>query len=98
MGGNAEINVNLDTMDGRADFTELQSWNADTTPGALGTGTQWYTGALGYTIAVGRNYLRSTGGDAGTVNGQFYGTSHEGVAGSVERDDLTASFGARREQ
>ena len=39
----------------------------------------------------------SSGGDTGTVNGQFYGTGHEGVAGSVERDDLIAAFGAERQ-
>ena len=96
VGGNAELSVDLGTLDGRADFTELQSWAAGTTPGALGTGSQWNTGSLGYTIAVAANYLRSTGGDDGTVNGQFYGAGHEGVAGSVERDDLTAAFGAVR--
>ena len=53
-------------------------------------------GALSYSITVGGNYLRSTGGNDGTVNGRFYGTSHQGLAGVVERDDLTAAFGARR--
>ena len=96
VGGNAALSVDLDTMDGRADFTELQSWAEGTTPGALGTGSQWNSGSLGYTIAVGGNYLRSTGGDDGAVNGHFYGSSHEGVAGSLERDDLTAAFGAKR--
>ena len=37
-----------------------------------------------------------TGGDAGAVNGRFYGRSHEGVAGTLERSDLTAAFGASR--
>lgn len=97
VGGNAELSINLGTMDGRADFTELQFWAAGATPGALGTGSRWNTGSLGYTITVGGNYLRSTEGDDGTVNGQFYGTGHEGVAGSVERGDLTAAFGATRD-
>ena len=97
VGGNAEIGIDLDTMDGRADFTELQSWPAGTAPGALGTGSRWNAGRLGYAIAVGGNYLRSTGGDVGIVNGQFYGAGHEGVAGSLERHDLTAAFGAARE-
>ena len=96
VGGNAELSINLGTMDRRADFTELQSWAAGTTPGALGTGSQWNAGSLGYAITVGGNYLRSTGGDDGTVNGQFYGAGHQGVAGSLERDDLTAAFGATR--
>ena len=96
VGGNAELSVNLGTMDGRADFTELQSWAVGTIPGSLGTGSQWNSGSLGYMITVAGNYLRSTGGDDGTVNGQFYGAGHEGVAGSLERDDLTAAFGATR--
>ena len=98
VGGNAELSVDVGTMDGSADFTELQSWSAGSAPGALGTGETWNTGSLSYTITLGGNYLRSTGGDAGTVNGQFYGANHEGVAGSLERDDLTAAFGARRGQ
>ena len=96
VGGNAELSVDLGTMDGRADFTELQSWAAGAAPGALGTGAPWNAGSLGYTIAVAANYLRGTGGDDGTVGGQFYGAGHEGVAGSLERDDLTAAFGATR--
>ena len=85
--GDAEISVTLATMQGRADFTGLK--NED--------GSTWGDGNLGYTITVGANYLRSTGGDAGTVNGQFYGSNHEGVGGSIERADLTAAFGARRQ-
>ena len=84
--GDAEISVSLATMDGRADFTALEHED----------GSTWGDGDLGYTIAVGANYLRSTGGDAGTVNGQFYGANHEGVGGSVERADLTGAFGAVR--
>ena len=90
--GEAAISVNLATLTGRADFIGLEQWpEADQE-----TGNQWNTGSLGYTIAVGENYLRSTGGDDGIVHGAFYGRGHEGVAGSVERPDLTAAFGAVR--
>lgn len=92
----AEIGITLTTMTGRADFTEMQSWPAGEQPGALGTGTTWKTGSLGYTITVGGNFIRSTGGDAGVLHGRFYGHDHRGVAGSVERDDLTAAFGGTR--
>lgn len=92
--GGAEIRVDLATLTGNADFTGLEQWPEGEAPD--GTGTRWNTGSLGYTIAVAGNYLRSTGGDDGTVNGRFYGAGHEGVAGSVERDDLTAAFGAVR--
>ena len=88
--GDARLRVHLDTLTGRADFTELHVWP--------GSGIRFGDGTLGYTIAVGSNYLYSTGGDDGTVNGHFYGRNHEDVAGSLERDDLTAAFGARRER
>ena len=97
-GGNAELSVELVSMDGRAAFTELQSWATGSAPGALGSGETWNTGSLHYTTTVDANYLRSTGGNAGTVNGQFYGTAPECVAGSLERDDFTAAFGARRDR
>ncbi len=96
VGGNVSVSVNLDMMGGHADFTDLQRWAADTTPGVPGTGTPWNSGSLGYAIVVGANYLRSTGGDEGTVNGHFHGTRHTSVTGSVERADLTAAFGAIR--
>ncbi|MCY4497852.1 MAG: hypothetical protein OXC14_11255, partial [Rhodospirillaceae bacterium] len=69
--GDAEIGVNLATMRGTADFTELESWAARAAPGAAGTGTQWLDGDLGYTIAVRGNTFRQTGGDAGRLTGIF---------------------------
>ncbi len=85
--GDVEVRVSLATMQGRADFTELETRD----------GANWGDGDLSYTIAVGANYLRSTGGDAGTVSGRFYGSAHEVVAGAVERADLTAAFAAVRQ-
>ncbi len=100
LGGDARVTVDMGTLAGRADFTNLQSWpEAQVRAGtafAATPGVQWKTGSLGYTIAVYGNYLRSTGGDDGTITGQFYGRAHQGVAGSLERPDLTAVFGARR--
>ena len=37
-----------------------------------------------------------TGGDDGSLTGIFVGRSHEGATGTLERDDLTAAFGAER--
>ena len=97
-GGNAELSVELVSMDGRAAFTELQSWATGSAPGALGSGE---------TVEHREPALHDHGrcelpaqhrGNAGTVNGQFYGTAPEGVAGSLERDDFTAAFGARRDR
>ena len=92
--GAAELTVNLDTMTGRTDFTNLESW-ADA-PGTAGTGTPWSDGALRYTIAVFGNAFRETGGDDGRLTGSFTGQYHEGAAGTLERSDLTAAFGAVR--
>ena len=94
--GNATLSIDVSTLEGRADFTALQSWPAGQAPGEFGTGEKWRTGSLGYTIAVSDSYVRSTGGDAGVLGGSFYGSGHEGIGGSVEREDLTAAFGAKR--
>lgn len=94
--GNASIGVNLDTMDGRADFTGLQFLPGEQAMRGFES-VRWNTGRLGYTIEISGNYIRSTGGDDGTLSGIFFGPDHEGIAGSVERQDLTAAFGARRE-
>ena len=93
--GNAEISVNMASMDGTAGFTELQSWASGQAPGQIGTGVQWGDGDLNYSITVGGNFLRSTGGDDGTVNGRFV-AEHHGVVGLLERSDLTAAFGVSR--
>ncbi len=94
--GNAEISVNLASMNGEAGFTDLRSWWVGVPPAENGADARWGDGDLHYAITVAGNYLRSTGGDAGAVNGHFVGTKHQGVVGSVERSDLTAAFGATR--
>ena len=94
--GDAQVSVDLNTMRGRADFTALESWAPGAAPGAAGTGMQWLDGDLGYTIAVRGNGFRETGGDAGRLTGIFTGRNHEGAAGTLERSDLTAAFGAQR--
>ena len=94
--GDASIAVQLATLRGTADFTSLETWSAGTAPGAAGTGTTWLDGDLGYAIAVDGNTFRRTGGDAGRLTGIFTGAAHEGAAGTLERSDLTAAFGATR--
>ena len=56
----------------------------------------WDDGDLSYVIAVRGNTFRETGGDEGRLTGVFVGAAHEGAAGTLERDDLTAAFGAAR--
>ena len=90
--GDAHLQVNLDDMTGRADFTALETW--DGKPDNPGTGATWGTGRLGYTISVTGSTFAQTGGDAGELRGAFYGgDSHPAMGGTLERDDLTAAFG-----
>ncbi len=85
--GEATLTVDVDSLIGDAAFTELVHSNGD----------MWGDGDLAYDLLVSGYYLRSTGGDDGVVTGSFYGGAHEGVAGGLERADLTAAFGAVRE-
>ena len=94
--GAAHLSVDLATLTGSADFTGLEQWAADAAPGALGTGTMWHDGDLGYAIEVRGNTFVQTGGDDGTVTGAFFGPAHEGMGGVLERDDLSAGFGGTR--
>ena len=94
--GDARLGVNLDDLTGDAMFTGLESWAAGEVPGDAGTGTQWSDGDLAYDIAVTGNTFRQTGGDDGLLTGAFFGQSHEGMGGTLERDDLTAAFGGER--
>ena len=103
------MRVNLTALTGTADFTALETWGPNVAPGAAGTGTMWLDGDLGYTIAVRGGttppgqaghlsyVFRETGGDAGRLTGIFTGQNHEGAAGTLERTDLTAAFGATRD-
>ena len=88
--------VDIATLTGEAAFTALEHWNAGAMPGAPRTGTQWTDGDLHYSLALDGNYLRSNGGDEGYISGRFVGDEHEGVVGILEREDLTAAFGASR--
>lgn len=94
--GDAEISVVMSSLRGRAECTNLESWGPNAAPGVAGTGTVWLDGNLGYSIAVKGNTFREMGGDGGRLTGIFVGRDHEGVAGTLERGDLTAAFGASR--
>ena len=96
VGGAAEMEVNLRTLTGQLDFTELEFWAVNRSPGMTGTGTIWGDGDLGYTINVRGNTFHQSGGDEGTVTGAFFGASHEAMGGVLERTDLTAGFGGTR--
>lgn len=85
--GDAAVRVNMGSLTGRADFTNLHTARTNST---------WGDGDLGYSIRVRGNTFKHTGGDAGILTGIFVGYSHEGAAGTLERSDLTAAFGGER--
>ncbi len=95
--GDASLGVDLSDLTGTADFTRLETWATGAVPGAAGTGTRWGDGDLAYGIAVTGNTFVQTGGDDGLLTGAFFGEQHEGMGGTVERDDLTAAFGGTRD-
>ena len=61
----------------------------------------WLDGDLHYTVQVHStngdafgNYTPGENDDYGILDGGFFGSNHEATAGVLDRDDLTAAFGA----
>ena len=94
--GDATLGVNLTDLTGNASFTRLETWTVGEVPGNAGFGTLWGDGNLHYGIVVTGNTFTQTGGDEGLVTGAFFGASHEGMGGVLERSDLSAAFGGHR--
>ena len=94
--GTADLTVELATLSGMVDFSELEHWPADAPPGETGSGATWRDGDLSYRIEVRGNGFSQTGGDAGEVTGTFFGPAHEGMGGVLVREDLSAGFAGRR--
>lgn len=95
--GTSEIGLELTTMVGYADFTDMEHWQAGQIPGLPGTGSQWNDGDLSYSVkATGPNdaWLQSTGGDQGYISGRFVGSYHGALVGILEHPDLAGAFGA----
>ncbi len=66
--GVADLAVHLDSLDGDLNFTGLEYWPEGAAPGAVGTGSTWRDGDLGYRVEVrGNTFLRASG-DTGTVD------------------------------
>lgn len=87
--GIARVGVDLRDLSGSADFTRMEKWESR-------EWTMWGDGDLNYSIAVTGNTFMQTGGDEGYLTGAFFGPYHEGVGGTLEREDLTAAFGGHR--
>ena len=92
--GAAGLDVDLGTLSGTLGFSGMESWPA--APGVAGSGATWGDGDLNYTVAVDGNAFRRTGGDAGAITGVFFGTAHQGMGGTLVRDDLAAGFAGTR--
>ena len=90
--GDAALTVDLDTLDGALGFNDLKIWTVGVNP-ATAAGAVWGSGSLSYDIEVaGASFADSTG----EIMGGFVGPNHEGMAGTLERDDLSAGFGGVR--
>ena len=96
VGGKARMAVEMSTLQGQLDFTELEDWGEKAVPGALDTSTVWGDGDLDYSIAVHGNAFVRTGGDDGEISGGFFGDAHQAIGGVLERSDLSAGFGGTR--
>ena len=94
--GTAEISVELRTLKGHALFDDLKS-HGPMVPNTGGATKRWGDGDLKYDIAVRGNTFHRVAGDKGVLTGIFTGERHEGTAGTLERDDLTAAFGGIRD-
>ena len=105
--GAAVLTVQLDALDGprphgSMDFTDLEQWAAGVSIGPIGTGEMWGDGDLHYSMEVSANSFwrirdDEHPGDDGLVRGSFVGVAHEGMVGTLVRDDLNAAFGGTRD-
>ena len=95
VGSAADLEIDLLTLAGGLDFTDMRSWTAGDQVGVV-PGATWGDGDLAYSVRVRGNTFVQTGGDAGIVTGIFVGARHEGMAGTLRRDDLAAAFGGSR--
>ena len=94
--GAADLSIALDTLAGDLQFTNLEHWNTGQAPGDVGTGTIWSDGTLSYDVDVRGNTFLRIAGDQGILTGAFLGTAHQAMAGTLQRDDLSAAFGGTR--
>lgn len=89
------LEIDLASLAGVLDFVDMRAWEAADLVHP-DTGIVWGDGDLSYAIGVRGNTFIQTGGDDGIVTGAFFGARHEGMGGTLERDDLTGAFGGNR--
>ena len=81
--GDAEITIEMQTMTGDAEFSNIMSQEVSWGPDLL------------YSISVNGNYLTATDTND-SLTGQFRGSNHEAVTGALATNNLTGAFGATR--
>ena len=97
IGGRVGLSVRLATLDGDLSFTGLEIWQPGMAPGTPGTGTAFSSGAsLNYVITIEGNTFVRIGGDVGAIDGSFFGGSHQGMGGTIHRDDFAGAFAGNR--
>ena len=69
VGGVADLAVELETLGGQLDFSNLEHWGANAPPGPVGSGTTWGDGDLRYRVIV--RECQKVWGSAGFV--RIYG-------------------------
>ena len=86
--GDANLTVDLDSLDGTADFTSLKVYSNEETMIFAG-------GALHYPFALSDNAIVGTDENS-ALSASFFGPEHEDIAGTLHdpRAGLLASFGA----
>ena len=91
----ADLSIDLETLDGYFELSRMGYWTSfeDVSPG---TGAVWGTGGLSYVVDVSGNTFTSVSGPDGAVEGIFVGAAHEGMAGTLKRNDLVGAFGGSR--
>ena len=95
--GRASISIDLTELTGFLEFSSLESWEANQSPGKRGSGVMWGEGCLHYAVDLDGNVFVSTDDDAETVSGSLFGAQHEAFGGVIELDGLIAGFGGLRD-
>ena len=97
LAGEADLTINLSTLRGRIDFTGLEHWGVNATPGSVGSGSIWNDGDLRYSVIVRGQYVQADGRRrGGRLRERSLEARHEGMGGVVERSDMSAGFGGTR--
>ena len=85
--GDTSVTFSLTDYDVNVSFTNLKAIDGDTSL----TDMTW-------TDLAGANGVFSDGSNGGSIDGQFYGSSHEEVGGIFEKDNVLGAFGGKKQR